>query len=132
MKQRPFLVTIIGIVMVVVGVLQVALGAVSFVNRHDAKFLADAGKSSDFVSGWGIALIILGALSFILGLALLKGSNFARMLVGIFEVLQIAGGIYLLTGGHSSQKSSAVGTIVGAVIVLYFLFGTQKAKEFFA
>lgn len=132
MKQRPLIVTVIGLVMMVVGVLQVAIGAVSFVNRNDAKFLADAGKSSDFVSTWGIVLIVMGVLSFFLGLALLKGSNFARMLVGIFEVLQIAGGIYLLTGGHSSQKSSAIGTIIGGLLALYFLFGTQKAKEFFA
>ena len=132
MKQRPLLVTIIGVVMIIVGLFQGLRGVVSFVNRNDAKFLADAGKSSDVISTWGVMLMVFGVLSVLLGLALLKGSKTARLIVGLFEVLQIAGAIYLLTGNHSTQKSAAIGTIVGAVIALYFLFGTQKAKEFFA
>lgn len=130
--KRPLLVTVIGVVMVLIGLFQGFIGAVTFSKRNDADFLADVDQPSSKVGTWGVALLAFGVVSLLLGLALLSGSHAARMLVGVFEVAQIAGGVWLLVDGKSSQRGSAIGAIVGALVVLYFLFGTQKAKDYYA
>ena len=130
--KRPFLVTIISIVMIVVGLFQAIIGATVLAERNDATFLADADVTSSQATGFGIALLVIGVLSVLLAIGLLRGSRIARALIGLVEVAQIASGIYALVKLDSSRQASAVGTIIGALIVLYFLFGTEKAKHFFA
>ena len=68
----------------------------------------------------------------LLAFALLNGSRFARGLIGLLELVQIAAGVYVLVKLDSNHQAAAIGQIVGALIVLYFLFGTDKAKSFFA
>jgi hypothetical protein len=132
MKQRPFPVTVMSLVMIVIGLFQGLIGVVTFANRNDAEFLADSGQTSSALTAWGLALIVFGVVSVVLGVALLSGSRLARMLVGLFEVAQIVGAVWLIVEGSGSRTASAVGTIVGALILLHFLFRTEKAKAFFA
>jgi hypothetical protein len=129
--KRPFLVTVISIVMIVVGLFQAVIGITVLANRNDATFLNDADVTSSQASGFGIALLIIGTLSVLLAFGLLRGSRIARALIGLLEVAQIVSGIYALIEFDAARRASAVGTIVGALIVLYFLFGTEKAKRFF-
>jgi hypothetical protein len=68
----------------------------------------------------------------LLAFALLNGSRFARGLIGLLELVQIAAGVYVLVKLDSNHQAAAIDQIVGALIVLYFLFGTDKAKSFFA
>ena len=57
----------------------------------------------------------------------------APMLVSPYVLTQLSQVcIYAIVALDSARKSSGIGSIVGAVIVLYFLFGTEKAKAFFA
>ncbi|MFZ4719407.1 MAG: hypothetical protein ACOYMR_08275 [Ilumatobacteraceae bacterium] len=130
--KRPVVVTVIGVLAALGGIAQVVFGAVLFGLRNDATFLADANIESSQVTPLAIALIIIGVLTVVFALGLLKGSRLSRDLVGIMEVLQIAGAIYTIVSLDSSRRASAIGSIVGALIVLYFLFGTEKAKAFFA
>jgi hypothetical protein len=130
--KRPFLVTVISIVMIVFGVLQAIVGLTVLVERNDDTFLADADMTSSQATGFGIALLVIGTLSVFLAFGLLRGSRIARALIGLVEVSQIASGVYALVKLDSTRQASAIGTIIGAVIVLYFLFGTDKAKRFFA
>ena len=71
-------------------------------------------------------------LTVIFAIGLLKGSRLSRDVLGLMELLQIGAGIYTIVSLDSSHRSSAIGNIVGAVVVLYFLFFTAKAKAFFA
>jgi hypothetical protein len=130
--RRPLLVTIISIVMIVVGAAQIVFGAGFIAARNDLDVQRDADLTSSQINGLGIALIVLGVLSILLAIGLLRGSRLARALVGLFELVQIAGGIYGLIKFDADRRPSAIGGIVGAVIVLYFLFGTEKAKAYFA
>jgi hypothetical protein len=130
--KRPFLVTVISIVMIVFGLLQAIVGVTVLVERNDGTFLADADMTSSQASGFGLALLVIGTLSVLLAFGLLRGSRIARALIGLVEVSQIASGVYVLVKLDSTRQASAIGTIIGAVIVLYFLFGTDKAKRFFA
>ena len=130
--KRPFLVTVISIVMIVVGAFQALIGITVLVERNDATFLADADITSSQATGFGITLLVIGVLSIVLAFALLRGSRIARALIGLVEVAQIASGVYALVKLDSTRQAGAIGTIIGGLIVLYFLFGTDKAKQFFA
>ena len=130
--RRPFLVTIIGIVMILVGLLQSGAGILLLSQRNDATVLADANATTNELTSIAITLFAIGAISVLLAFALLNGSRFARGLIGLLELAQIAAGVYVLVTLDSNHQAAAIGQIVGALIVLYFLFGTDKAKSFFA
>lgn len=130
--KRPFLVTVISVVMIVIGLFQAVIGITVLVERNDDTFLTDADITSSQATGFGIALLVIGTLSVLLALGLLRGSRLSRALIGLLEVSQISSGIYALVKLDSTRQTSAIGTIVGALIVLYFLFGTDRAKAFFA
>ena len=130
--RRPFLVTIIGIVMILVGLLQSGAGILLLSQRNDATVLADANATTNELTSIAITLLVIGAISVLLAFALLNGSRFARGLIGLLELAQIAAGVYVLVKLDNNHQAAAIGQIVGALIVLYFLFGTDKAKSFFA
>jgi len=130
--KRPILVTIIGVLAVLSGIAQVVFGGVLLGLRHDATFLADAKMTTGKVTYIAIALFVIGALTVVFALGLLKGSRLSRALIGLMELLSIGTGAYIIVALDASHRASAIGNIVGAVIVLYFLFATEKAKAFFA
>jgi hypothetical protein len=130
--KRPILVTIIGLLAMLGGVAQVAFGGVLLGLRNDATFLADAKVTTDKATYMAIALMVVGVLTVLFAIGLLKGSRLSRDLIGLMELISIGFSVYIIAALDASRRASAVGTIVGAVVVLYFLFGTQKAKAFFA
>ena len=130
--KRPVLVTIIGIVAMLGGVGQVAFGGVLLGLRNDAQFLADANMTTNKVTYIATALVAIGVLTVVFAVGLLKGSRVARDLIGVMEVLGLGAAIYTIAALDTSHRASAIGNIVGTVIVLFFLFGTEKAKAFFA
>ena len=100
--------------------------------RNDAKVLADNDVTTGQVTGLGIGFIVLGVLAILLAVGLLKGSRISRDLIALVQLAHIAGGIYVAAKLSSDQRSSAIGGIGASVVVLFFLFGTDKAKAFFA
>ena len=130
--KRPFLVTIIGIVMILVGLLQSGAGILLLSQRNDATVLADANATTNELTSIAVTLLVIGAISVLIAFALLNGSRLARGMIGVLELVQIAAGVYVLVTLDSNHQAAAFGQIAGALIVLYFLFGTEKAKSFFA
>ena len=130
--KRPVLVTVIGIIMIVVGLLQLGAGILLVSQRNDATVLADANVTTSELTSIAAALLVIGALSVLLAFGLLNGSRIARGLIGLLEVGQIVGGIYILVNLDNTNQASGIGQIAGGLIVLYFLFGTEKAKSYFA
>ena len=123
--KRPLLVTIIGIVMILVGLLQVGFGILFLSQRNDATALADANVTTNEPTSIAISLIVIGAVSVVLAFALLNGSRFARVLIGLLEVGQIVGGVYLLFKLDSSHRASAIGQIVGAEMLILSMIGSS-------
>jgi hypothetical protein len=130
--KRPVLVTVIGIIGIVGGVAQTVFGAILVGLRNDEKFLADADIKSSAATAIAITCIIVGLLTVLFAIGLLKGNRVARGLLGVSEVAQAGLGVYGLVALDASRRASSIGSIVGALVVLYFLFGTDKAKAFFA
>ena len=130
--RRPFLVTLISFLMIGTGILQVLFGVVFFANRNDEKFLQDAAVGSSELIKVAVVLVAVGAVSVLLAFSLLRGSRVARALVTVVLLGEIVGGIYTITEVEGSHRAAGISAIVGAIVVLCFLFGTQKARAFFA
>jgi hypothetical protein len=82
--------------------------------------------------GIGIGAIISGIIAILLAMALRRGSRIARTLVAIYEVLHIIGLVVtMIRYGHASYISSAIVSIVFALIVIWYLYGTQGSRDFF-
>lgn len=126
------LVTLISLLMILGGIGQFLLGCIALASRSNATFLKDANLTTAEATTFAVVLLALGATSVFLGLSLMGGSRVVRGLVGIYEVLQLAGGIYTFVTIESSKRGYGIGQIAVALVVLYFLFGTDKAKAFFA
>jgi len=130
--KRPILVTVIGLLAILSGVAQAVFGGLLLGLRKDVTFLADSKMTTDKVTYMAIALMAIGALTVLFAFGLLKGSGVSRALIGLIEVISIGFSIYIIAALDAARRPSAIGNIVGAVIVVYFLFGTDKAKAFFA
>ena len=130
--KRPVFVTIVGILGIVSGIVQTVAGGGVIALRNDQKLLSEADITSGTGLAIGVACIVVGVLGVLFAIGLLRGSRVARGLLGISQLAQIGVSIYTLAALDSSRRPAAIGGIVGSLIVLYFLFGTEKAKAFFA
>lgn len=130
--KRPFLVTLIGVFSIIGGIAQAAFGAVLLGLRDDANFLAEAEIDSNLATTIAIVSIVVGVLAVVFAIGLLKGNRLARLLLGVSQVAQIALAVYTIVELDAERRSAAVGNILSAIVVLYFAFGTEKAKAFFA
>ena len=81
---------------------------------------------------WGIGALVLAALFGIASYLLLRGSRVARLVIA---GLAIAGGVlalvYVFVGPTSAILPSLV-TAALAVLLLWLLYGTRSAQEYFA
>jgi hypothetical protein len=130
--KRPIIVTAMGVLLTLSSVLQVALGILVFVKRDDVDFLEEASVSADHAAVVGVVLIALGLVSLVLAVGLFAGNRIARDLVGLVQVGTIIAGLYGAFTLDEAHRPGAVGSIGGAMVVLYFLFATEKAKAYFA
>ncbi len=131
-RPRPVLVTVIAVLMVISGIVSMIAGVAIIALRNDAEFILKSGETPSTSLGIGIGALIVGAIITFLAFGLLRGSSTARFVIGVVEVLHIIGAVIMLIRYHGPYRSSAVGTIIFSVIVLWILFGTRKAQDYFA
>ena len=132
MARRPVLVTIIGLLVIVIGVIQSLIGSLFLANQNDAQVLSDSGATSEQLSSLGTVLLLTGVISVIAAFSLLRGRRWARLLLLLVELGQIVGGVYALVTFTGQQQTNGIVSIAGGVIVIYFLYFTDKARTFFA
>jgi hypothetical protein len=129
--RRPFGVTLIGVIGVIQGIVVTIAGLALTVEHDDRDLVRHVGRTADEILGTGIGLIVVGAITLLVASALLRGSNFARWLIGVVEVFHLASGVYLLFGYDGAYLWDGVVYIIIAVIVLYLLFGSARSETFF-
>jgi len=129
--RRPFGVTLIGVIGVIQGILVTIGGLALTVEHDDPDLLRHVGRTDGEVLGTGIGLIVVGVITLLVAWALLRGSNFARWLIGLIEIFHLASGVYLLFGYDGAYLWDGVVYIIIAVVVLYLLFGSARSEAFF-
>ena len=132
-RRRPILLGIVTILMIISGTLSIIAGVVVIALRANTDFVQEVNESEGTITGIGIAAIISGLISIVLAVALRNGSRIARALVLVYEVLHIAFAVYaIITLDHNTYLASSIVTIALSLLIIYYLYGTRGAREFFA
>lgn len=130
--SRPVAVTVVVVLGMVEAVLGVLAGVILIAARDERNVIRESGLTPDQLLGVGIAYVVIGAIVAFLVLALARGSNFARFVIGLVSLLHLAGGVYALLWLSGDNRWSGVGAIVVALAILYLLFGSERSREFFS
>ena len=120
---RPKLVTVVGVLVVVAGILNILLGFVWLFYKPDG----DA--SNTLGPGLGIAFMAIGIVEVVVARGLFRGSNRLRTIVAVAIVLDIVLSFVALTVGNNPRALS-ISDLLFAVVVLVILY-TPKANAFF-
>jgi hypothetical protein len=128
---RPVGVTTVAVIAFVQSSFGILGGLALIIERNDRELIAHVGQSSARITTYGVAAIIWGVVTFFASLGLWNGANWARILVGILEVTNVAAGLYLLFAWSGTYIWNGIWQIGIALLVLYFLFGS-RGDEFFS
>ena len=131
--KRPFIISLIGIIMYLQALLMVGFGILFIAVRNSDEVLGSTDISSGGALTLGIVLAVMGVVVFLVARGLRHGSLAARNLIAFVELLGIAGAVYaIVTHAAGASIASMSGTILGALIVLWILFGHDASKRYFA
>ena len=129
--KRPGGVTFLGVLVVISGILYVISGLLALV-----AYAGSGGTSTDLTSNQrtvilviGIVILLVGVIELAVARGLFRGSNGARLIVAIVNVLTIVAGLFAAFQS-GNQRGTSVGQVVIAIIVLALLY-SPKANEFF-
>ena len=118
---RPAGVTFVGILIIIVGILQVILSVIGLFDAETRK-------------GLGIITLLLSLVISVIYLAVAKGifggNNFSRFLVGLVSVISIIVGIIHLLFA-SGMRLNGLFEALFSLIILALLY-SSKARAFFA
>jgi hypothetical protein len=126
---RPVGVTTVAVIAFVQSSFGILGGLALIIERNDRTSASRAAGSPPTASA-----IIWGVVTFFAALGLWNGANWARIIVGILEVTNVAAGLYLLfawSGTYITYIRNGIWQIGIALLVLYFLFGS-RGDEFFS
>src|SRR5215212_3063241 len=129
--RRPFLLSLVTILMIIGGALQVLAGVVLIVLNGNEDLQRDSGESAGTLVTLGLVALAFGVIQVWFATLLRRGSRFARAVVLVFEVLRIVGGVWTLIALHSQYRLNAIITIAIALFVIWYLYGNQRSREFF-
>lgn len=131
-RQRPGVVTLIGLLIWVQAILAGVAAFAAFAFRNDSDFQASAGLDADQILGVAIGEAILAVVLVILAISLMGGSSGARTFVGVVEIIRIGVAAWWIvthhTGGFMSKGLITIGV---GILVLWALYGNEKSDEYF-
>ena len=124
-SQRPFGVGLLSVLVIVAGALDVLTGILSVSIRGDGDLLVELKGSQGEMTAFGSGLIILGVIAIVVGFMLWRGSNFARILVGVIALIRLIGTVWAFASFDREHWYEGVGSVVlYALVAGYLLFGT--------
>lgn len=127
--KRPGGVTLLGVLVIISGILYVLSGLIALI--------AYAGTGGELTNNQrlvvlvvGIAILVFGLIELAVARGLFRGSNTARVIVAIVNVLTIVAGLFAAFQS-GNQRGTSFGQVIIAIIVLALLY-SPKANEFFS
>ena len=124
-SRRPFGVSLLSILVIIGGALDVLAGILSISARGDGDLLVELKGTQGEFTAFGTGLVILGVIAIVVGFMLWRGSDFARILIGIIAVLRLVGTIWAFASFDREHWYEGIGSVVIYTLVAgYLLFGT--------
>ena len=129
MAKRPILVTIISILVILQSLALLFLGGI-FLLFGSAFILSNPALVflSVLIIPLAIFILLLALITFIVGIGLLKGKNWARILYIIVGFIGLFGSI---TSLFTSPSVYGVLTMILPIFVISYLLFSRKVKEYF-
>lgn len=121
-ERRPFLLTIVGWLTVISGILQVLVGVLLLAFKGDV-LRETSDYTSDELTTYAIAAIVIGAIYWLVGRGLLRLSGIALGLGLVVSTLALAGNIVFLFSNGSDHTGVVVSLIVNVVVFVACLSG---------
>jgi pilus assembly protein TadC len=131
-SRRPFGVSLLSILVIVAGALDVIAGILSISVRGDNDLLVELKGSQGEITAFGTGLISLGVIAIVVGFMLWRGSGFARILIGIIALVRLIGTIWAFASFDREHWYEGIGSVViYALVAGYLLFGAT-ARDYTA
>ena len=131
-SRRPFGVSLLSILVIIAGALDVIAGILSVSIRGDGDLLVELKGSQGEITAFGTGLIILGVIAILVGVMLWRGSEFARILIGIIALVRLIGTVWAFASFDREHWYEGIGSVViYALVAGYLLFGTT-ARDYTA
>ncbi|WP_368497044.1 hypothetical protein [Herbiconiux sp. A18JL235] len=127
--KRPGGVTLVAVIVWISGAIQVIGGVVGLVTASTTAEVNGVPESAGTITATSIVAIVLGIVTVVVGAALLRGSQIARVLTTIVLALNLIGGVYLILATPSNLLQGVLNAVL-AVIGLVLLY-TRSANAFF-
>ena len=127
--QRPVGVTILIVLLWIQALVSIAGGVALILLHKNHSLVHDAHASSSTLLAYGIGVLIVGVVTALIASALGRGSDFARWVVGLISILQLAGSVYGVVHFHGGSRTGAIVNGVIALIILYVLFGERGSRR---
>ncbi len=126
--RRPLGVTLIAVLAWLEGALNIVAGALLLVLQHEPG-VRDAWSDPAALITSAILTILFGLVVVLVAGGLLRGSNGARIVVTVVEVLAIAGDAFTAWAFPAQFAWSAIGALVSLIVII--LLWTGRASDFF-
>ena len=130
--RRPGVVTFIGVIIVIQGVLALVAAAAVLISNNSDRIQAATNQTSHALIGAGIAEAIVGVIYLDVGYGLLSGSRMSRFIIALTQGIGMALATWLLfthhAGGYTTRALVTLG--IGA-FVIWALYGHEESDEYF-
>lgn len=131
--KRPWNVTLVAIIALLGGLIQVITGLAALLARNDLQLQAQTGWSPGSIATFGAINTVIGAIILLLSFGLFGGSRLARGVIAFFCVVHIAVYVVAIVLVQDSNLQIRGGwQIFWSVIVLILLYAGARTKSFFA
>jgi hypothetical protein len=128
---RPWYLTLIAVLGIIQGIVTLIAGIALVAERNDQDLLDNVDVSSDALLATGIAALIIGAVTILVAAGLLRGSNAARVILGVVELFHLGGGLYVLIAHSGVSRWDGLWAIIWALLILWIIFGSERSEAFF-
>lgn len=128
--RRPAPVTAVVVLGVLQGILVLGIGALVLLASTEAEVQEALDTDAGAVRVLGFALVLLGAIGCVLAVMLARGSELARSVFGVLNVVHVGASVYALVALRDLAVAS-VWPLLLAVAVLWCLYGSDTATAYF-
>ncbi|WP_438853978.1 hypothetical protein [Agromyces sp. M3QZ16-3] len=126
--SRPVTITIIGVLAFIAGAIDMISGVILFFLLAVPEVVDGFGGTGPLITA-AIASIVVGLITAVLAGGLLRGSQPARLIVTVLQVISIIGSLFLAVAYLGIPVGEWIGLAVSALVVI--LLWTPKASAFF-
>jgi hypothetical protein len=119
-KSRPFGVTLVFILILIVGVLGLVAGVLVLFNR---------GGNEAVGMTYGIVTIVISVIYLLVAKGIANGSRVSRLIVGLLTLISLVGGIWVAIVA-SGQRMTGVVQAGLALLILFMLYNARASRFF--